>query len=631
MSAIHRRGSGRWLFGAAAAFFAWGCGAGPAEVLSGHPSGKVAEADGGTDAPDAGPPQVIDLRADGNRDGVVDVEDPSDDLPGWNAQYGAIFLANIDDDQKACPTRDARGRALSDSALAACHDAADEVINGPDDLIDLARLRVKRWPDAPDSARARLTLSPKAAAQVRLFKRDASGELTVLRPDTDLLIAEELRRGVELAIEAKDIVRDPSVWDGFADLTLTVETGGDGGVAIAGEDTVQLRVSPVVTFHHLVPAEAVLVTQVPGNPGSEAFRADLRQALSGKAVELYEPELGDQWIQDFLETGYMSMPAPGGQHVIRVNYRSANYYNRGDNNYPLREAGRIVFTHLRGKDVAGIQQFDRSTPREMQSLNSFGNFETVPPYSLGGVSYPLGRVLRGNISSFHPDPSFMKMIDAQQIQPAIDLDTSWLLVGHVDETLSFVKADTPRGWVVLAGDPALARAMLEAEAQKGNGAVKMFVGRSYVDWWTGQDYPAERSIADVLADTDIMSESAVAAAEIDAQLSILKSALGLAEEEIVRVPFLFEKTSGAALAYQPGTVNGLVLDDDHFLAPDPHGPVIDGKDIFKSQLEAALAPHGIQVHWVEDWDLYHRNAGEVHCGTNAVRAIPSAKWWESGR
>ncbi len=59
--------------------------------------------------------------------------------------------------------------------------------------------------------------------------------------------------------------------------------------------------------------------------------------------------------------------------------------------------------------------------------------------------------------------------------------------------------------------------------------------------------------------------------------------------------------------------------------------MIDGKDIFKTQLEDALAPYGITVHWVEDWDLYHRLSGEVHCGTNAARTIPAEKWWESGR
>ncbi|PKN31693.1 MAG: hypothetical protein CVU63_22600, partial [Deltaproteobacteria bacterium HGW-Deltaproteobacteria-20] len=40
---------------------------------------------------------------------------------------------------------------------------------------------------------------------------------------------------------------------------------------------------------------------------------------------------------------------------------------------------------------------------------------------------------------------------------------------------------------------------------------------------------------------------------------------------------------------------------------------------------------GITVHFVEDWNLYHRLEGEVHCGSNALRALPAVSWWETGR
>jgi len=86
-----------------------------------------------------------------------------------------------------------------------------------------------------------------------------------------------------------------------------------------------------------------------------------------------------------------------------------------------------------------------------------------------------------------------------------------------------------------------------------------------------------------------------------------------------------------AVAYQSGTVNGAVLADTHFAAPRPHGPVINGVDIFESQLQKALSALGITVDWVEDWDLYHTLDGEVHCGSNTLRSIPSLGWWETGR
>ena len=222
------------------------------------------------------------------------------------------------------------------------------------------------------------------------------------------------------------------------------------------------------------------------------------------------------------------------------------------------------------------------------------------------------------------------MLDAQGQQPTVYVDTSWLLVGHVDETVSFLKVNSPRGWIVLVNDPRLAKQMLEDEVAKGNGNTKMFVGQS---WWDDNynPVPAEVTISQVLADTDVMDESASSAAEVDAQLEILEQETGLSEDEIIRVPYLHQPVDGYSVAYQPGTVNLISISPTHVGVPDPHGPVIDGVDIFKKQLEDALTPHGISISWIDDWALYHALDGEVHCGTNAARSIPSVKWWETGR
>jgi hypothetical protein len=31
-----------------------------------------------------------------------------------------------------------------------------------------------------------------------------------------------------------------------------------------------------------------------------------------------------------------------------------------------------------------------------------------------------------------------------------------------------------------------------------------------------------------------------------------------------------------------------------------------------------------------DARLYHDTSGSLHCGTNAIRAVPAGKWWEVG-
>jgi len=217
------------------------------------------------------------------------------------------------------------------------------------------------------------------------------------------------------------------------------------------------------------------------------------------------------------------------------------------------------------------------------------------------------------------------MLEAQRVQPPLYVPTDWLSVGHVDETISFVKADTPRGWAMLVADPRLARSMLEEQTGKGNGALRMFAGL----YW--EQALAETSIDAVLADTEVMSASAEAAAEIDAQIEILKAETGISDAEIVKIPFLDTSVSDGLIAYQPATVNGVSMSDRDFAAPRPHGPVIAGSDIFESQLEQALSAIGLRVHFIETWNLYHTRNGEVHCGTNTTRRVPAVNWWETGR
>jgi protein-arginine deiminase len=578
---------------------------------------------------------LIDLRADTNRDGVVSFTDPSDDKDEetWTDDHGAVFLANIDDDTKACPTN------VDDIALAKCNDAADEVVNGADDALDLARLKTKPWPDAPAGTTANLSFT--VPGSVRLFK--VKGDSFEVIPPGYALSAEEIRGGMELAIEGKDIVRDPTKWDGFVDVSIAVQAGEQSDT-----DTVRMRVAPVVASNHLDTAVSTIASAVPDrnnpsmqDPGNAAMVAGLDAA--SQAAGVAPPRLFqtyDRWTQDFFEPGYMTMPGPNGtQRTIRVNLRSANvsiqYRPDGtpfiDPRNPLRVAGRIVFL-LRGKDSAGVQAFDLarvSDPQDNDSLNSFGNMETIPPYTFGGKRFPVGRILRGSVE--HADPAFTKMLAAQRVQAPVNVPTDWLLVGHVDETISFVKAPTPRGWAMLANDARMARNMLEQAVAAGHGDVPMFVGKKWItrDPATGLavESSAQISIKQVLADEAVMAASAHAAVEVDEQVRVLKQETGITDAEIVRVPFLHMDLQGYSVAYHPGTVNGIYITPNDFASPDPHGPVIGGKDIFKASLEQSLAALEVKVHWVEDWDGYHINLGEVHCGSNAIRAIPQKTWW----
>jgi len=230
------------------------------------------------------------------------------------------------------------------------------------------------------------------------------------------------------------------------------------------------------------------------------------------------------------------------------------------------------------------------------------------------------------VDGFYPDESFSKMLEDQKIQPPLYVDTSWLLVGHVDETISFVPAQTKRGWKLVMNDAILAIELLETLKNQGYGNAVLFENK----FWSPV-VSAEVTINSVLNNDDVMGESYASAAEVDEQVEIIQAATGLTEDEIIRIPYLHEEVNGYSVAYQPGTVNGILVNSKMFMPPKPHGPKINGIDVMETQFESAFETVEMNVHWVEDWDLYHALLGEVHCGSNATREIPQVKWWETGR
>jgi protein-arginine deiminase len=215
----------------------------------------------------------------------------------------------------------------------------------------------------------------------------------------------------------------------------------------------------------------------------------------------------------------------------------------------MRTGGRVVFTQLRGPDVAGVQV----TPNhdsDMDTLDSFGNTETIPPFAYNGKSYPLGRLYRGATATFYPDTGMRTLLESQLVQPPVYVDTSFLLVAHVDETVTFLKAGTPRGWTVAVADPVLAKTILEQEEAAGRGNAVVFPGMyTQGDWgWTS----AEVTVSELLNDTAVMDASAEAAVGIADQIAVLKAETGITDAEILHFPVLFEKVSGYGVAYTRG-------------------------------------------------------------------------------
>lgn len=523
------------------------------------------------------------LRGDRDHDGELSEADDG-------AQGEVIFLANLDDD---------------DGDLV--RDGEDDRPNGEADLLDLAPVDV----ELSDAAAGLTgTLSLLAPANALRVLRDAS---PVRFPLT--LTAAELRAGVRLLVEGIVPVGTPQTpgWDGTASLTLDLSNGE--------QLSLPLRVAPVLfQYNTAAPSQLYFTGGVPEN---ERFGPAIREALAGAPplIALQPPTSGpfdpvDPWTQDFFDVAHTSRPGPGGAVDMKIALRSAQ---------PDRSAGQVVQSML-GPDFGYLEVHSGREPASdlAWSMNSFGNWEVIPPHP----GHPLGRNVWGALPaspSSRPDLAFADFVAAQGVQGSLQLDTSWLVVGHVDEIVSFTD-DGAGGFHLLAAAPELARQMLLDLQAQGHGGAMVFEGLQEIDLATGLEVPAQRTVDQILSDPDVMGASQEAQLRIDDAVATLAAEIGISTSDVVPFPFLFTAFAGRLTAYQPGTVNLLPVGRT-LVMPRPFGPRIGGVDPFERDLEERLGVLGYTAKFVDDWWVYHVNFGEVHCATNAVRDM-DVRFWE---
>ncbi|NXF13058.1 PADI3 deiminase, partial [Smithornis capensis] len=371
-------------------------------------------------------------------------------------------------------------------------------------------------------------------------------------------------------------------------------------------DTVVFRVAPwIMTPNTLAPLE-VFVCSVAGN--EDFVEAVGKVAEKAKCRLTVCPELEnrqDRWIQDEMEFGYVQAP----HKTFPVVFDSPR--DRQLKDFPIK---RIL-----GPDFGYLA---RQAPDGASSLDSFGNLEVSPPVTVKGKEYPLGRILIG--SSF---PRFggrrmaravKDFLVAQKVQAPVELFSDWLLVGHVDEFLSFVPAPDRKGFRLLLASPSACYQLLKEKQEEGYGEAVMFQGLKEV---------SKPTINEILTNEKLRKFNSYVQSCISWNRDILKRSLGLAEPDILDIPQLFRgDVSSGAEAFFPDMVNMLVL-GRHLGIPKPFGPVVGGQCCLEQRVRELLEPLGLSCTFIDDYFSYHVLSGDVHCGTNVRRKPFAFKWW----
>ncbi|KAB8068745.1 hypothetical protein BDV29DRAFT_162101 [Aspergillus leporis] len=577
----------------------------------------------------------VDIRADSNRDGIVDLNGTSDldDKLSSSNFAGAILLPNIGDTDRRCSQLITN--TTSSVELEACNDASDDIQRAPQFM---APLRTVPLPDLhPDSFGLVRVDDPVARANTRVFRRQ--GGQWVFTDSNFAFSASQLEAGLLLGIDARK-TRTPNStrttgWDGRVAVDFTVYNGSD-----VATDRVILRVAPVLTHHHAQEARELLTTA--GRVGENFFQARFLASLQNALVEtrsrlpVFEfSDSRDIWAQDFVEPGYVSMPGPTGSVVLRVMIRSAQ---------DDRPAGRQVFQLLRNTGRAAVQYLGS----EYDQIDSMGNLETIPPYEHRNKRYPAGRIIMGR----HQEtvPYILEYMRAQELQDPLLLNTDCLAIGHVDEIVEFLPVNSSRGWTMLVADPMAGLQILQNIQRQGLGDIRAFSRMNDSEGNPSDLFqiPAglhgvpSDSLEEVLSTRGIIEVNHRMATCIDENVQRLQEETGITDREIFRVPMMFRtgltfprgvgissernNSDHLAAALYPGVINNLVLSRSQIVAPKPWGPVVNGTDIMAAAAAEVYNRIGYNATYIDNWNSHHTWGGEVHCGTNTIRDA-TTQWW----
>ncbi|OCT71063.1 protein-arginine deiminase type-1 isoform X2 [Xenopus laevis] len=515
---------------------------------------------------------------------------------------GAILLVNCDRDRAAPNGTDSEDMGAPNAADITDMSPMVLTAEGPKGIFEGHQLI--------------LSISPSHATKMRVYCKRKSDYLLVLGGTN---ISHEVERGnnqeVKFCVEGLEF---PDVdFSGLVHINLSFQRSSDLTELFA--DKVTFRLTPwIMTPNTQKPLE-VYVCSVQGN---KKFLKELKELVQKAKCKLNIcPEVenrGDRWIQDEMEFGYIEAPHKRFPVVL--------------DSPRDRELDFLPFKKILGPDFGYVKR-KVEQEEEVNDLDSFGNLEVSPPVAVRGKNYPLGRILIGSqlpqdIEPFSSEPNPIQprrmnkvvrdFLAAQLVQSPVELYSDWLMVGHIDEFMTFVPACDKKGFRLLLASPRMCLDLFREKQKEGYGEAIMFEGLKTEPF----------TIEKILSNEKLLRDSTYTQGCIDLNREILKEELGLSEEDITDIPVLYKLLPyfNKAEAFYPNMVNLLVL--GQFLGiPKPFGPKIDGKCCLEQKVCSLLEPLGLDCTFIDDFGPYHQNAGDVHCGTNVIRKPFSDKWW----
>ncbi|KAJ1065460.1 hypothetical protein K5549_016256, partial [Capra hircus] len=531
----------------------------------------------------------ISLDVDADRDGVVEKNNPRKASWTWGPEgQGAILLVNCDRDTPWLPQED----------------CSDEKVYSKEDLKDMSQMILRtRGPE-------HLPAGYETVLYISMSDSDKVGVFCVENPFFGQRYVHILGGSAELLFFVEGLRFPDEGFSGLVSIHVSLLEYMAEGIPLTPifTDTVAFRVAPWIMTPNILPPVSVYVCCMKDN---YLFLKEVKNLVEKTNCELkvcFHTALRfRRSSQDEIEFGYIEAPHKGFP-VVLDSPRDGNLKD-----FPVKQ--------LLGPDFGYVTREPLFEP--VTSLDSFGNLEVSPPVTVNGKTYPLGRILIGSSFPLSGGRRMTKVVrdflQAQQVQAPVELYSDWLTVGHVDEFMTFVPIPGTKKFRMLMASTSACYKLFREKQKEGHGEAIMFKG-------LGGMSSKRITINKILSNESLVQENQYFQRCLDWNRDILKKELGLAEQDIIDLPALFQMDkSRQARAFFPNMVNMIVLDKDLGI-PKPFGPQVEEVCCLETHVRSLLEPLGLCCTFVDDISAYHKFLGGQLTSENNRRQPPVFKW-----
>lgn len=509
------------------------------------------------------------LYGDTNRDGIVNEADEQRPEQ-WSLSVGPLVLFNNDDDDRN-----------------GLPDWREKGVNGAEDEKDLAIVHFKVSPDY-NGSELLISVDETARSYINLFQKTSQGWKAVdLSGSTPL----EFNSDIILGVEAKQFAHQN--WSGLINLKASARKQGN----IIATDTISMGVAPWIMSPNTAPVSEVHISDRGDN---QTIVQEVKTIVETTDAKVKVTPGATLWMQGTQEIGYVQFPNAEGLKDYPV-------VLKGNRSTEIDDYAQSLMNQNFG-------WFEMGKPRQLDVLNQWADWYNNLAVTPALPEYPLGRIYYGTADNVSLNPEIIEFLKAQKIQgEPVGIDTSWLMVRHVDEIINFIPS--------VSGEPL----MLIASPGEGIKLLKELAKQGYEGAAINRGLSTQTTVRATLNNQLLIQHNQnLQKQKIEPLINQLKQEFNLRTDQIIEIPALF---SYSGYAWWPNLINSVYVNGE-LLVSNPKGPLIDGQDYTQEDFKRRVAVAGINVNFLED-DYYQELQGNIYSATNTTRLGNQQPFWQN--